>query len=123
MKARIPKAYKELPKSQQKAISDYATQIAIDTAREAEEKNCRIILDLYMKFTILILHEAFGFGEKRLRMFLGNHRREFRRQFKLVAKGEQIEYLDRRMAEIFRKDGFPQDFVDELIGKVEVVEE
>ena len=39
------------------------------------------------------------------------------------AKGEQIEYLDKRMAEIFRKDGFPQDFVDELIGKVEVVEE
>lgn len=123
MKARIPRAYKGLPKSQQKAISDYATEVAIETARKEEERNCRIILDLYMKFTILILHEAFGFGEKRLRMFLGNHRREFRRQYKLVAKGEQIEYLDKRMAEIFRKDGFPQDFVDELIGKVEVVEE
>ena len=123
MKARIPKAFKSLPPKQQKAISDYATEIAIDTARKQEEKDCRIILDLYMKFTILILHDAFGFGEKRLRMFLGNHRREFRRQYKLVSKGEQIEYLDRRMAEIFKKDGFPQDFVDDLIGKVEVSEE
>ena len=123
MRAIIPKAYKRLPKSQQKAISDYATEIAVDTARKQIEQNCRIMLDLYMKFTILILHEAFGFGERRLTQFLGNHRREFRRQYKLVSKGEQIQYLDKRMAEIFKKDGFPQDFVDELIGKIEVVEE
>lgn len=123
MKARIPKDFQTLNDRQKKKISDYATEIALEAARKEEERNCRIILDLYMKFTILILHEAFGFGEKRLRMFLGNHRREFRRQYKLVSKGEQIEYLDKRMAEIFRKDGFPQDFVDELIGKVEVVEE
>lgn len=123
MKALIPKSFKSLPQKQQKAISAYATEIAIETARKAEEQNCRIILDLYMKFTILILHEAFGFGERRLNQFLGNHRREFRRQYRLVSNGEQIEYLNKRMAEIFKKDGFPQDFVDELIGKVEVVEE
>ena len=123
MKALIPKSFKSLPQKQQKAISDYATEIAIETARKAEEQNCRIILDLYMKFTILILHEAFGFGERRLNQFLGNHRREFRRQYRLVSNGEQIEYLNKRMAEIFKKDGVPQDFVDELIGKVEVVEE
>lgn len=123
MKARIPKEWKALNPKQQKAVSDYATEIALEAARAQEEKDCRIILDLYMKFTILILHEAFGFGEKRLRMFLGNHRREFRRQYKLVSKGEQIAYLDKRMAEIFKKDGFPQDFVDDLIGKVEVTDE
>lgn len=44
----------------------------------------------------------------------------FARQFKLVERDEQLKYLNGRMAEIFKKDGFPQDFVDEILGKVEV---
>ena len=44
------------------------------------------------------------------------------KQYKLVAEHKQDEYLDKRMAEIFKKDGFPQDFIDDLIGKVEVVD-
>lgn len=123
MRARIPKEWKELNPKQQKKITDYATEIAVETARKEEERNCRIILELYMKFTILILHEAFHFDESDLTQFLGDHRREFRRQYRLCSKGEQIAYLDKRMAEIFKKDGFPQDFVDDLIGKVEVTDE
>lgn len=123
MKANIPKAWQNLPASQRKSIEDYATKIAIETAMEHEERDCRIILDLYMKFTILILHDAFGFGERRLTRFIANHRRLFHKQAKLVSKGEQLKYLDERMAEIFKKDGFPQDYIDGLLGEVEVVEQ
>lgn len=77
------------------------------------------MLDLYIKMVCVTLHDAFGFGEKRLTYFLGNHKRLFHRQSKMVKDGSQIEYLDRRMAEIFKKGGFPKDFFDKMIGPVE----
>lgn len=122
MKARIPKAWQEMNAKQRKSIEDYATQIALEAARTQEEADCRVILDLYMKFTCLILHEAFGFGERRLTRFIGNHHRLFSQQNKLVEKGEQQRYLDKRMSEIFKKDGFPQEFIDGLIGEVQVID-
>lgn len=65
------------------------------------------------------LHDAFGFGEKRLTMFIGNHRRLFKRQSRMVQDNTQIEYLNQRMAEIFKKNGFPQHFFDDMLGAVE----
>ena len=81
------------------------------------------MLDLYIKMVCVTLHDAFGFGEKRLTYFLGSHKRLFYRQRRMVADGTQIEYLNRRMAEIFRKDGFPQDFFDSMLGEVEIEKE
>lgn len=37
----------------------------------------------------------------------------------MVQDGAQLEYLNKRMAEIFRKDGFPQEFFDKMLGEVE----
>lgn len=47
----------------------------------------------------------------------------FKRQFKMVKNDTQIEYLNRRMEEIFKKDGFPKEFLDGLLGEVVVLEE
>lgn len=80
------------------------------------------MLDLYMKMMCCVLHDAFGFGEKRLNRFIANHKRVFARQNKLVTRGEQIGYLDRRMAELFPKDGFPQKFIDDIVGEVELID-
>ena len=77
------------------------------------------MLDLYIKMVCVTLHDAFGFGEKRLNMFLGNHRRLFSKQQRMVKNNTQIEYLNKRMTEIFRKDGFPQSFFDDMLGKLE----
>ena len=115
MEANIPRPWQRLPRSQKKVIEDYARKVA----EEQTERDARLILDLYMKMVCITLHDAFGFGEKRLNVFLGNHRRLFYRQRKLVQNNEQIEYLDRRMAEIFKKDGFPQEFFDEMLGSIE----
>lgn len=123
MKALVPKAWQNLDPKQRKAIEQYAVEIAMEAARKQEEHDCRIILDLYMKMVCTVLHDAFGFGEKRLTCFIGNHKRLFVRQNKLVDKGEQLGYLNKRMAEIFKKDGFPQDFIDGLLGTVELVDE
>ena len=120
MKARIPKAYRDLTPKAKEQLQDYIVEIATEAAKKQEEHDCRIILDCYMKMVCCVLHDAFGFGEKRLTMFIGNHRRLFERQNRLVDKGEQTEYLNKRMSEIFKKDGFPQEFIDSLIGRVEL---
>lgn len=119
MKANTPKSWRSLPPREQKVIENYVKEVA---GKELE-REARIILDLYMKMVCMVLHDAFGFGEKRLNMFLGNHRLMFKRQFKMVKNDTQIEYLNRRMAEIFKKDGFPKEFLDGLLGEVVVLEE
>ena len=119
MKANTPKAWQSLPQSQRNKIEEYARSIAV----EQIEKDGRIMLDLYIKMVCLTLHDAFGFGEKRLNMFLGNHRRLFLRQRKMVQNDTQIAYLNERMEQIFKRDGFPQKFFDDMLGAIEVEKE
>lgn len=122
MKARIPKVYTDLSHKQKEVIKDYIIEMATEAALHQEEKDCRIILDLYMKMVCCMLHDSFGFGEKRLNYFLGNHKRVFNRQNKLVTRGEQVEYLNKRMDEIFKKNGFPQEYIDSILGEVELID-
>ena len=122
MKARIPREYQNLTERQKEKIKDFIVETTVTAAREAEERDGRIILDIYMKMVCCVLHDAFGFGEKRLNYFIANHRRLFVKQSKLVSKGEQLDYMNKRMAEIFKKDGFPQEFIDSLLGEVGMVE-
>ena len=122
MKARIPREYESLSPKQKERLKQYCIEVATNAAMKQEEHDCRIILDLYMKMVCCILHDAFGFGEKRLTYFIGNHKRLFYRQNRLVSKGQQLEYLNKRMSEIFKKDGFPQDFMDDILGAVELVD-
>lgn len=119
MKAHVPMSWRNLPKKERDSIVEYCRQQALQAAIEQSNKDARIMLDLYIKMVCVVLHDAFGFGEKRLNMFLANHRRLFHRQMKMVKDGSQIEYLNRRMSDIFRKDGFPQGFFDEMLGEVE----
>lgn len=122
MKARIPKEYESLNPRQKERLKQYCIDVAAEAALKQEEHDCRVILDLYMKMVCCVLHDAFGFGEKRLTYFLANHKRLFDRQNRLVIKGEQTKYLNTRMDEIFKKEGFPQDFIDRIIGKVEIID-
>lgn len=119
MKANVPRAWQSLPNAQRKSLEEYCQKVAREAAAEAAHKDARIILDLYIKMVCVTLHDAFGFGERRLTRFLGNHRRLFYRQMRMVKDGTQVEWLDKRMAEIFHKDGFPQEFFDKMLGPVE----
>lgn len=122
MKCRKPKVWQDLSAKQKQRIEEYILEVATEAAKKQEEHDCRVILDLYMKMVCCMLHDSFGFGEKRLNYFMGNHKRVFARQNKLVTRGEQIAYLDKRMNEIFKKNGFPQRFIDDIIGEVEIVD-
>ena len=117
MKARVPKAWKNMSARDQEKLKAFTREVALEAAERQIEIDGRIMLDIYIKMACLVLHDAFGFGEKRLTMYIGNHKRLFMRQAKLVSRGEQLGYLDRRMAEIFKRDGFPQKFIDDMLGE------
>lgn len=119
MRANTPRAWRNLSPGDKRQIEQQALRIA----QEQNAKDMRIILDLYIKMVCLTLHDAFGFGEKRLTAFLGNHKRLFHNQRKMVKNDTQIDYLNGRMAEIFKKSGFPQSFFDELLGPLEEANE
>jgi hypothetical protein len=108
LKANLPTKFNQLSPSEKQRIYD-----ACD-AQLAE--NANVILDLYLKMSCAILHDAFGFGEKRLNCYLGNYRRMFRAQAKLVKSGKQSEEMNRRMRKIFRKDGYPDCFFSTMIS-------
>ena len=121
MKARTPKEYRDLTPKQKEKIKEYIIEVAAQASQRQVERDRRAILDGYMKMVCCILHDAYGFGEKRLTNFMGCHKRIFKKHFRLVEKGEQMEYLNKRMSEIFRKNGFPQDFLDNFLGEVEPI--
>ena len=118
MRVRIPKEFAQMSRKERQKVADYAAEKAYEAAKIQTDKDARIILDLYLKMVCCVLHDAFGFGEKRLNYFLANHKRLFIRQSKLVQRGVQLQYLDGRMAEIFRKDGYPRQYIDGLLGEV-----
>lgn len=96
------KEWNQLKPSEQKKI--------MRIADETENKDMMIILDIFLKMSCQVLHEAFGFGEKRLTMYLGNYRRTFRKHHKYVKIGEQESILDSQMIKIFKKNGYPDSF-------------
>lgn len=117
-----PKEYHQLSKAGQKRIEDYIIEIATEAAKKQEEKDIRVVLELYIKMICYMLHDTERFGKKRLTRFLYNHKRMFKGQNRLVTRGEQLDYLNKRMDEIFGKDGFPSYIIDSILGEVELID-
>lgn len=116
---KAPKSFGELKRSEQDRLIEYFKGIAFRAAEEQLGKEMRIVFDSYIKMVCITLHDAMGMTEDDLIIFLGNHRRLFAKQVRMVREDTQIEYLNKRMTEIFEKSGFPQEFFDKMLGAVE----
>ena len=115
MNVRIAKEWGQLTPASQRRVNDYwARQYG-----ELLERNMRIMLDLYLKMACVTMYDDCGMSEEEIYLFLAHHRKQFNEQIKLVRAEEQIEYLNRRMKEIFKERGFPQEFFDKMLGSVE----
>ena len=119
MKVKVPREYDRLPPSQRKRIEEYCSGVAFEAAQETVERDGRIMLDLYIKMVCKTLHDIFGFGEKRLYLFLGHHKRLFKEQVAMVKAGTQVDYLNGEMDKIFRRSGFPVSFFEGILGPTE----
>lgn len=117
-----PKPYERLPYSQQEQIKEYATEIGIEIAKQRETAYSRQCLGINMKTSVIALHEAFGMSADELIQFIGNYKRIWKYHNRLLEKGITENYLDDRITEIFGENGFPKDFVDDLLSQVELYE-
>lgn len=96
------RAWDSLSPSEQKRI--------MDICEEQENRDVMVVLDMYLKMSCSVLHDAFGWGEKRCYMYLGNFARIFRNARRDVRLGCQNENIDREMRKIFKKSGYPDEF-------------
>lgn len=110
MKANLPISYHNLPKREKDAINATITKFIQDQVNHEEAE----IQKIWIQLACIILHDTFGFGEKRITMFIGNWKRIYRRHMKINTKDEQAEYLKTEMEKIFGKDGYPYEFIDSL---------
>ena len=110
MKARIPKSYTNLPKREKKAI-DNLVESEINRILSEEEV---VLFTQYTKMLCIVLHDYFGFGEDRLCRVIGCFRMLHRKFRKVKTASEVNSALDKEMERIFKKNGFPQNYVENL---------
>lgn len=110
MKARVPKSYTNLPKHEKKAI-DNLVESEINRILSEEEVT---LFTQYSKMLCIVLHDYLGFGEDRLYRVIGNFRMLHRKFRKVKTASEINATLDKEMERIFKKRGFPQEYVENL---------
>ena len=110
MKAIIPKSYLNLPKHEKQAIEKLVTS-EVDRALSEEEV---VLFTQYTKMMCIVLHDYFGFGDSRLHCAIGNFK-TLKRRYRDVKTAQDINLiLDKEMERIFKKNKFPQDYVERL---------
>ena len=110
MKARLPKSFNQLPPSEKDKINEIMTQEVIKQVVQEQAE----LQKIWLKMACIVLHKNFGFGKKRCMLFLGTWREMYRINSKIEGAKEQAEYLATELAKIFRKDDYPQEYIDKL---------
>lgn len=111
MKAHITdKTFLQLSKSEQDRLLKIMNA-ECDKALEAQEIELQKV---WLKLCCIILHEVYGFGESRLYQFLGNWKRIYKWNSKLENSKRQSEEINKKIDKIFRKNGYPDDFINSL---------
>jgi hypothetical protein len=110
LNARVPRPYNSLPKHEQEAIKQLASEWATEAAQKLiDEQDIATVVQV-VKFACVTLYDYQDFTESDLYVFLGNLKntlRSFRKVDDIAPK------LDERINQIF-PNGFPQEFVEKL---------
>lgn len=109
MKAYMQKSFLELPPSEQRKINSYLDEVVTNRLNETY---CTL-QEVWIKMSCAILHDAFGFDDEQLIMYLANYRREYRQTGRRGSTEENVQAMNERMEKVF-KNGFPQEFIDRL---------
>ena len=110
MKARLPKSWDRLPKHEKDIINRVmADEVVKQVVHEQAE-----LQKIWLKMACIVLHRNFGFGRKRCMLFLANWREMYRQNSRLEGKEDQERFLAGEIDKIFRKEGYPTEYVDKL---------
>ena len=106
MKVKLPKSWDRLPPSEKKIIAEVKEQ-EINQYFAKLQKN-------WLMLSCIVLHKYFGFGRKRLLLYLANWREVYRLNSKNRSDEEQQAWLRGEMDKIFGKDNYPYKYIDKL---------
>lgn len=106
MKARLPKSWDRLPPSEKKIIAEVKEQ-EINQYFAKCQKN-------WLMLSCIVLNRFFGFGRKRLLIYLANWREVYRLNSKIKTDEEQQAWLRGEMDRIFGKGNYPYEYIDKL---------
>lgn len=110
MKVRLPKSWGRLPKSEKEIINQVMTDKVIKQVCHEQAE----LQKIWLQMACIVLHKNFGYGKKRLLIFLGVWREMYRINTKLGGREEQTNYLAGEMEKIFVKGGYPYEYIDKL---------
>ena len=106
MKVRLPKSWDRLPQSEKETIAAVKEQ-EINQYFAKLQKN-------WLMLSCIVLNRYFGFGRKRLLIYLANWREVYRLNSKMKSDAEQQAWLRGEMDKIFGKDNYPYEYIDKL---------
>lgn len=110
MKVRLPKSFTTLPPREKEIINEVMTQEVLKQVIHEEAE----IQKIWLKMACIVLHNNFGFGKKRCMLFLANWREMYRQNSKIEGREEQEAFLATEIDKIFRKGGYPKEYIDKL---------
>jgi hypothetical protein len=106
MKVRLPKSWDRLPPNEKKIIAQVKNQ-EIDEHFAMLQKN-------WLMMSCIVLNKFFGFGRKRLLLYLANWREVYRLNSTIKTEAEQQAWLRGEMDRIFGKGNYPYEYIDKL---------
>lgn len=110
MKVRLPKSWDQLSKRDKEIIEKVKTEEVIREVNHEEAE----LQKVWLQMACIVLNRCFGFGEKRLLLFLGTWREIYRFVGRLKTKADRDDYLKQEMSRIFRRGGYPYKYIDKL---------
>lgn len=110
MKVRMPKSFLNLPNSEKEKINDVLTE----EVKNQVNQNFAELQKIWLQLACIVLNRNFGFGKKRLTLFLGVWREMYRINSKLKSEAEQSAYIKAELNKIFGEGGYPYEYIDKL---------
>lgn len=110
MNVRMRKSFLNLPEREKEIINEEITKEVIKqvTHNQAE------IQKIWLQLACIVLNRSFGFGRKRLLLFLANWKEMYRINSQIDGTAERDAYLKEKMNKIFGKGGYPYAYIDKL---------
>lgn len=106
MKVRLPKSWDRLPQSEKEKIAEVKEQ-EINKYFAKLQKN-------WLMLSCIVLNRFFGFGRKRLLLYLANWREVYRLNSLMNGDEQQQAWLRGEMDKIFGEGNYPYEYIDKL---------
>ena len=110
MKVKMPRSFLSLPEREKRIINEEITKEVVKqvTHNEAEMQK------IWLQLACIVLNRCFGFGKKRLLLFLANWKEMYRINGEIDGSAERDAYLKGKMTKIFGEGGYPYAYIDKL---------